>query len=148
MKTALVCGAGGFIGHHLVKRLVQDGYRVTGVDLKVPEFGETHADEFKLLDLREPENCAAAVGDGFDEVYQLAADMGGMGFIHAAECDILHNSALINIHMAHRAIREVQVPKYFFSSSACVYRDMDPDEPDIDESGAYPAQPDKLTTDH
>jgi nucleoside-diphosphate-sugar epimerase len=81
MKTALVCGAGGFIGHHLVKRLAQDGYRVTGVDLKYPEFGETHADEFKILDLREAENCAAAVGDGFDEVYQLAADMGGMGFI-------------------------------------------------------------------
>lgn len=142
MKTALVCGAGGFIGHHLVKRLVRDGYETTGVDLKRPEFGESHAHHFKLIDLRTPEGCAEAVGDGFDEVYQLAADMGGMGFIHRAECEIVHNSALINTHMADTAIRKVGVPKYFFSSSACVYRDMDPDEPDIDESGAYPAQPD------
>lgn len=99
-KRALVCGAGGFIGSHLVKRLKKEGYWVFGVDLKSPEFAETDADEFALLDLREKENCESALRlrDGkFDEVYQLAADMGGMGLIHSAECKIMHNSALINI---------------------------------------------------
>ena len=118
MKTALVCGAGGFIGGHLVKKLKGEGYWVRGVDIKEHEFAPTQADEFQLLDLRTPENCRRALllGDGtFDEVYQLAADMGGMGFIHSAECDIMHNSALINIHMTHIA-SEMGVPRYFFSS--------------------------------
>ncbi len=145
MKKALVCGAGGFIGSHLVKRLKREGYWVRGVDLKKPEFSETAADEFLLLDLREPANCLTSItapeGKTFDEVYQLAADMGGMGFIENAECEIMKNSALINIHMIHSSV-EKGVKRYFFSSSACVYRDMDPDEPELSEEEAYPAQPD------
>jgi nucleoside-diphosphate-sugar epimerase len=104
MKTAVVCGAGGFIGSHLVKRLKSEGYWVRGVDIKRPEFSRTAADEFKLLDLRIPKNCAKAVAleSGVaEEVYQLAADMGGMGFIHAAETEIMHNNVLINLHMTH-----------------------------------------------
>jgi nucleoside-diphosphate-sugar epimerase len=145
MKRALVCGAGGFIGGHLVKKLKREGYWVRGVDIKRHEFAESPADEFRLLDLREPHNCweALNLGDGetFDQVYQLAADMGGMGFIHSAECDILHNSALINVHMIDAAAK-IGVPRYFFSSSVCVYRDMEPGEPALDESDAYPALPD------
>ena len=141
---ALVAGAGGFIGHHLVDYLKREGYWVRGVDIKRPEFEPTQADEFMLLDLREAENCRAALtlGEGtFDEVYQLAADMGGMGFIHSAECEIMHNSVLINIHMTHTAA-EMGVPRYFFSSSVCVYRDMLPGEPEMTEEGAIPANPD------
>jgi GDP-D-mannose 3', 5'-epimerase len=144
MKRALVCGAGGFIGGHLVKKLKREGYWVRGVDIKHHEFAETQADEFLLLDLREPHNCwqALSVGGGtFDEVYQLAADMGGMGFIHSAECDIMHNSALINIHMIDAAAR-TGVLRYFFSSSVCVYRDMMPGEPALSEAEAVPANPD------
>jgi nucleoside-diphosphate-sugar epimerase len=115
------------------------------VDQKKPEFSETAADDFLLLDLREQDNCEKAVsnsdGAGFDEVYQLAADMGGMGFIHSAECEIMRNSALINIHMIHTSAK-AGAKKYFFSSSACVYRDMDPNEPELSEEEAYPAQPD------
>jgi len=144
-KKALVCGAGGFIGSHLVKRLKREGAWVRGVDIKRPEFSETAADEFLLLDLREEPNCRAAVdapkGGPFDEVYQLAADMGGMGFIHSAECEIMRNSALINIHMTHTAAA-AGVKRYFFSSSACVYRDMRADEPELSEDEAYPALPD------
>jgi nucleoside-diphosphate-sugar epimerase len=144
MKKAVVCGAGGFIASHLVKRLKREGYWVRGVDIKMPEFGPSAADEFRLLDLREAANCrealALAVGRP-DEVYQLAADMGGMGFIHSAQCDIMKNSALINIHMVGAAA-EVRVPRYFFSSSVCIYRDMMPGEPEMLESGAYPAMPD------
>jgi len=128
MKKALVCGAGGFIGSHLVRRLKQEGYWARGVDLKYPEFSPTAADEFLVLDLREEKNCQTAVRDPeerpFDEVYQLAADMGGMGFIHAAECEIMRNSALINIHMIHSSAA-AGIKRYFFSSSACVYRDME-----------------------
>jgi len=91
-KKALVCGAGGFIGSHLVKRLKKEGYWVRGVDIKNPEFSPTAADEFLLLDLRKQENCETAITSDLDEVYQLAADMGGMGFIHSAECEIMHNS--------------------------------------------------------
>src|SRR5512146_1120165 len=126
MKTALVCGAGGFIGGHLVKKLKREGFWVRGVDIKEHEFARSAADEFKVLDLRREENCQQALsldGGTFDEVYQLAADMGGMGFIHSAECDIMHNSALVNIHMTHMASL-MKVPRYFFSSSVCVYRDM------------------------
>ncbi|MDD5705252.1 MAG: NAD-dependent epimerase/dehydratase family protein [Kiritimatiellae bacterium] len=144
MKKAVVCGAGGFIGGHLVARLKREGFWVRGVDIKAHEFRKSEADEFKLLDLREPGNCAAAVmvdGKPADEVYQLAADMGGMGFIHTAECEIMHNSMLINVHMC-RAAAQAGVGRYFFSSSACVYRDMRSDEPDITEDDAYPAMPD------
>ncbi len=141
MKRALVCGAGGFIGSHLVKRLKKEGYWVRGVDIKHTEFAPTHADEFLLLDLREKPNCAAALNLDFDEVYQLAADMGGMGFIHSAECDIMRNSALININMTDTAASR-GIKRYFFSSSVCVYRDMKPGEPEMRESGAYPALPD------
>ena len=163
MKRALVCGAGGFIGGHLVKKLKRAGYWVRGVDIKEHEFAPTQADEFLLLDLREPQNCRIALTfpaplppnpstplranlggserDIFDEVYQLAADMGGMGFIHSAECEIMHNSALINIHMIDTAAR-MGVPRYFFSSSVCVYRDMQPGEPELTEAEAIPANPD------
>ena len=118
MRTALVCGAGGFIGGHLTKMLKAEGYWVRGVDIKEHEFAPTHADDFLLLDLRQEESCqrALSLGDGtFDEVYQLAADMGGMGFISRAECEIMRNSALINIHMTHNAWK-MGVPRYFFSS--------------------------------
>lgn len=144
MKTALVCGAGGFIGGHLVKKLKREGYWVRGVDIKEHEFETSAADEFLVLDLREEENCATALtlNEGtFDEVYQLAADMGGMGFIHSAECEIMHNSALINIHMTRQAA-DIGVPRYFFSSSVCVYRDMQPGEPEMTEAEAIPANPD------
>jgi GDP-D-mannose 3',5'-epimerase len=144
MKKALVCGAGGFIAAHLVKKLKKEGYWVRGVDIKMHEFSLTKADEFFKLDLREEENCkkALALKDGtFDEVYQLAADMGGMGFIHSAECEIMRNSALINIHMTHNA-QQLGVPRYFFSSSVCVYRDMKHGEPEMTEKEAVPANPD------
>jgi len=144
MKKALVCGAGGFIGGHLVKKLKREGYWVRGVDVKEHEFCPTAADEFLLLDLRDEHNCRAALtvdGGGFAEVYQLAADMGGMGFIHSAECEIMHNSALINIHMT-RVSAGMGVPRYFFSSSVCVYRDMRIGEPEMTEEEAVPANPD------
>jgi GDP-D-mannose 3', 5'-epimerase len=117
---------------------------VRGVDIKEHEFAPTQADEFLLLDLRNEDNCQRALflgGGGFEEVYQLAADMGGMGFIHSAEAEIMHNSALINIHMIHSAAA-LKVPRYFFSSSVCVYRDMQPGEPEMSEDGAIPANPD------
>lgn len=146
-KKALVCGAGGFIGHHLVKRLQSEGYWVRGVDQKYQEFASPSADEFKLLDLREPQNCITALTlgqagtSGFDEVYQLAADMGGMGFIHSAECEIMRNNALINNHMTHFAAN-LKVPRFFFSSSVCIYRDMKHGEPEMTEAQAFPAMPD------
>jgi len=146
MKKAVVCGAGGFIGGHLVKKLKREGYWVRGVDIKECEFAPTAADDFLKLDLREKRNCEAALtvsGGKIDEVYQLAADMGGMGFIHSAECEIMHNSALINIYMTHAAA-EMAVPRYFFSSSVCVYRDMKPGEPEMTEADAIPAHPEKL----
>jgi nucleoside-diphosphate-sugar epimerase len=144
MKTALVCGAGGFIGGHLVKKLKKEGFWVRGVDIKEHEFAPSAADEFLLLDLRKEENCRKALTlekGRFDEVYQLAADMGGMGFIHSAECKIMHNSALINIHMTNTA-SEMGIPRYLFSSSVCVYRDMMPGEPEMTEAEAIPANPD------
>ena len=144
MKRALVCGAGGFIGGHLVKKLKSEGYWVRGVDIKRHEFRKSAADEFLKLDLRVEKNCrkALTLADGtFDEVYQLAADMGGMGFIQSAECEIMHNSALINIYMIHTAAA-MGIKRYFFSSSVCVYRDMKPGEPEMPESGAIPANPD------
>jgi nucleoside-diphosphate-sugar epimerase len=144
MKRAVVCGAGGFIASHLVTRLKREGYWVRGVDVKRPEFSSSTADEFFLADLREAMACAAALslsGHRFDEVYQLAADMGGMGFIHSAECDIMRNSALINLHMIH-ATAAAGIGRYFFSSSVCIYRDMQPGEPELTEAQAYPALPD------
>ncbi len=144
MKRALVCGAGGFIAGHLIERLKREGYWVRGADIKAHEYRRTAADEFKLLDLREPEQCreALTLGEGaFDEVYQLAADMGGMGFIHSAECEIMHNSVLVNVHMTHAAAT-MKVPRYFYSSSVCVYRDMQPGEPEMTEAQAVPANPD------
>ena len=144
MKKALVCGAGGFIGGHLVKKLKREGYWVRGVDQKEHEFCKTEADDFLVLDLTEEPNCVEALtvdGGTFDEVYQLAADMGGMGFIHSAECEIMHNSVLINVHMSHNAAK-LGVPRYFFSSSVCVYRDMQPGEPEMTEAEAIPANPD------
>ena len=144
MKTAVVCGAGGFIAGHLVKRLKREGYWVRGVDIKTPDFSTTAADEFRVLDLREPGNCrdALVIDNGPSaEVYQLAADMGGMGFIHSAECEIMRNNALINVHMSHAAA-QAGVRRYFFSSSVCIYRDMMPGEPEMTEDRAYPAMPD------
>lgn len=141
-KRALVCGAGGFIGSHLVKRLKREGYWVRGVDLKYPEFSETEADDFVIGDLRHQTVCKNITEDvQFDEVYQLAADMGGMGFISSAECEIMHNNALINIYMTHMAA-QMGIPRYFFSSSVCVYRDMKPDEPEMTEDEVIPANPD------
>ena len=147
MKRALVCGAGGFIAGHLVKRLKADGYWVRGVDAKAPEFAPSAADEFQLLDLRDLERCREALQldarerSGFDEVYQLAADMGGMGFIHSAECEIMRNSMLVNLNMIEAAA-SLGIARYFFSSSVCIYRDMLPGEPELTEEDAYPAQPD------
>ncbi len=135
MKRALVCGAGGFIASHLVKRLKADGYWVRGVDIKNPEYSPTAADEFRILDLRELGSCQEALRltdtptARFDEVYQLAADMGGMGFIHSAECEIMRNNALININLSHAAASS-QAKRYFLSSSVCVYRDMATGEPE------------------
>jgi GDP-D-mannose 3',5'-epimerase len=144
MKKALVCGAGGFIAGHLVKKLKSLGYWVRGVDIKAHEWSPDSADEFMLLDLRIEDNCAVALtlSQGkFDEVYQLAADMGGMGFIHSAETEIMHNSTLINVYMTDLAAK-IGVPRYFFASSVCVYRDMKHGEPEMTEAQAVPANPD------
>ena len=145
MQRALVCGAGGFIGSHLVRHLKRRDWWVRGADVKRPLFSASEADDFLLCDLRERENCLAALtmpdGSAPDTVFQLAADMGGMGFIHQASAEIMRNSSLININMLHEAA-EHGVKNYFFSSSVCVYRDMERGEAEIDEDGAYPALPD------
>jgi len=144
VRKVLVCGAGGFIGSHLVKRLKKEGHWVRGVDIKYPEFSKTQADEFLILDLREKKNTDKALKldkGTFDDVYQLAADMGGMGFISSAECEIMRNNALINLNMVHSAATSA-VKRYFFSSSVCVYRDMKIGEPELTEQQAYPALPD------
>jgi GDP-D-mannose 3', 5'-epimerase len=167
MKTALVLGAGGFIGSHLVKRLKSEGFWVRGVDLKRPEFEETAADDFLLYDLRDPKNVEAAMRlEGynghplpckylpypfseslqFDEVYQLAADMGGAGYIFTGNNDanVMHNSALVNLNVAHEAVKQ-KAKRVFYSSSACMYPEhnqLDPNNPNCEESSAYPANPD------
>jgi nucleoside-diphosphate-sugar epimerase len=142
VKRALVCGAGGFIGGHLVERLKADGYWVRGVDVKMPEFRETVADSYELYDLRYFEEAVESFGgQPVDEVYQLAADMGGMGFISTAECEIMANNAEINLNMISETVRH-GVLRYFFSSSVCVYRDMAVGEAALTEDDAYPAQPD------
>ena len=140
-RRILVCGAGGFIGGHLVKRLVADGDWVRGVDVVERPYGPSEADEFVVADLRDPAACAEVLAGGFDEVYQLAADMGGMEFISSAEVEIMRNNALININLVNAAA-EAQVGRYFYSSSVCIYRDMAEDEAEMDEEGAYPAAPD------
>lgn len=161
MKTALVLGAGGFIGSHLVKRLKSEGYFVRGVDLKYPEFSPSEADEMLIYDLRHEDNVAAVMraslpfsyhlppydqSKPFDEVYQLAADMGGAGFVFTGEndADIMHNSAVINLHVAKYAAK-YGVGKIFYSSSACMYPQEiqnDYHNPGLRESDAYPANPD------
>ena len=167
MKTALVLGAGGFIGSYLVHQLKEEGYWVRGADLKHPEFSRTSADDFIICDLRDPKNVEkvmrleAYMGNplpsrgasypfsdklSFDEVYQLAADMGGAGYINTGEndADVMHNSAMINLNVCNESIKQ-KVKKVFYSSSACIYPEynqLDPDNPNCKESSAYPAEPD------
>jgi len=146
MNKALVCGAGGFIGSHLVKRLKREGFWVRGVDLKFPEYSETEADDFILADLREPANCRAVIDCRFDEVYQLAADMGGAGYIFTGDHDavIMHNSASINLNVLE-ACKNRNSRRIFYSSSACMYpsrNQTDPQNPMTREDSAYPADPD------
>jgi len=155
MKTALVLGAGGFIGNHLVNRLKDEGYWVRGVDLKYNEYQETRADDFVIGDLTDPlvvrnvmwapEQKSYTEGS-FDEVYQLAADMGGAGYIFSGENDanVMHNSATINLNVADTAVKN-NIKKLFYSSSACMYPEhnqLDPNNPNCEESSAYPANPD------
>jgi nucleoside-diphosphate-sugar epimerase len=157
MKTALVLGAGGFIGNHLVTKLKSEGYWVRGVDLKLPEFSSSKADEFIIGDLRNPLLVSKVMYsfhqtseqdniNSFDEVYQLAADMGGAGYIFTGENDanVMHNSALINLNVVHEAVKK-SIKKVFYSSSACMYPEhnqLDPTNPNCEESSAYPANPD------
>jgi nucleoside-diphosphate-sugar epimerase len=146
MKTALVCGAGGFIGGHLVKHLKREGFWVRGVDLKFHEYAETEADDFVIGDMRDPQLCRDVIDRRFDEVYQLAADMGGAGYIFTGEhdADIMHNSASINLNVLD-ACRKRNIRGVFYSSSACMYpayNQEDPDNPNCEESSAYPAAPD------
>jgi GDP-D-mannose 3',5'-epimerase len=145
-KRALVCGSGGFIGGHLVNRLKREGYWVRGVDIKENEYGNNESNEFMLLDLTSPTNSKMALVGGFDEVYQLAADMGGAGYIFTGENDaaVMHNSALCNLNVLHEA-QNTGVKKIFYSSSACMYPEynqLDPNNPKCSEGSAYPAAPD------
>jgi len=157
MKTALVLGAGGFIGSHLVKKLKSEGFWVRGVDLKYPEHWKTVADDFIIGDLRDPQVVSLVMFapnqkslddkiNSFDEVYQLAADMGGAGYIFTGNNDanVMHNSALINLNVAHEATKQ-SAKRVFYSSSACMYPEhnqLDPNNPNCEESSAYPANPD------
>jgi len=145
MKRVLVGGAGGFIGSHLVRRLKSEGFWVRGVDLKRPDFSETAADEFVVGDLRDP-SVAARVVDSVEDVYQLAADMGGAGYIFTGDHDacVMHNSAMCNLNILEEG-RLAGVKRFMYSSSACIYPErnqLDPDNPDCSEESAYPAAPD------
>jgi len=145
-KVALVCGAGGFIGHHLVKRLKREGLWVRGADLKFPRFGDTEADDFIVGDLRDPYFVRHVIDRRFDEIYQLAADMGGAGYIFTGEhdADVMHNSATINLNIVQAAYTR-NSKRIFYSSSACMYPEynqIDPDNPNCEESSSYPAAPD------
>jgi GDP-D-mannose 3',5'-epimerase len=146
LKSVLVCGAGGFIGHHLVRRLKREGWWVRAADLKRPDFSDSDADEFALVDLRDPVAARSCIDLPFDEVYQLAADMGGAGYIFTGEncADVMRNSSLINLNVLD-SCRRAGVKRVFYSSSACVYPDFnqtDPDHPTCAEATAYPAAPD------
>ena len=146
MKSAVVCGAGGFIGSHLVNRLKADGYWVRAADLKQPDFEASSADEFFEADLRDPNICAQVIDKGFDEVYQLAADMGGAGYLFTGENDaeVMHNSAQINLNVL-QACRDKKTERIFYSSSACVYPErnqLNPSDPVCTEDSVYPADPD------
>jgi GDP-D-mannose 3', 5'-epimerase len=146
MKKVLVCGAGGFIGSHLVRSLKAQGHYVVGADLKLPEFSDTAADEFYQVDLRNQRQVTKLITPDTDEIYQLAADMGGAGFVFVGnnDADIMHNSALINLNILHE-ITFKKTPKIFYSSSACMYpahNQLDPNNPMMTEASAYPADPD------
>lgn len=146
MKRALVCGAGGFIGSHLVHRLKHEGFWVRGADIKFPEFSETSADDFLECDLRDQHSVREVIDTHFDEVYQLAADMGGAGYIFTGEndADVMHNSATINLNILE-ACRKRNIKRVFYSSSACIYpayNQEDPDNPLCAEDSVYPAAPD------
>ena len=144
-KRALVCGAGGFIGSHMVRKLKSEGYWVRGADIKNPEFSDTEADEFMIGDLTDQSFCTEVLNITFDEIYQFAADMGGAGYIFTGEhdADVMNNSATINLNIL-RKVKNYK-PKIFFSSSACMYPEhnqLDPNTPDCREDTAYPANPD------
>lgn len=146
MKKVLVCGAGGFIGSHMVTRLKEEGFWVRGVDLKYPEFSETEANDFVIGDLRDQYLCKQIVDRKFDEVYQFAADMGGAGYVFTGEndADVMHNSGLINLNILD-ACSKRNIKRIFYSSSACIYPEynqMEPENPNCEESSAYPADPD------
>lgn len=146
MKKILVCGAGGFIGSHLVRSLRAQGHYVVGADLKFPEFSITQANEFRQVDLRNQRSVRKLITSDFDEIYQLAADMGGAAFIFSGnnDADIMHNSAIINLNILHEMTFK-KIPRIFYSSSACMYPEhnqLDPDNPVMNEASAYPAAPD------
>ena len=146
MKKAIVLGAGGFIGGHLVTKLKKLGYFVRGVDIKWHEYKKSDADEFIVADLRDPIKVDTVIDSTFDEVYQLAADMGGAEFVFTGEndSDIMHNSALINLNVCDTCSKK-NIKKIFYSSSACAYPEhnqLDPTNPNCEESSAYPANPD------
>jgi len=146
LRKVVVCGAGGFIGTHLVNSLKQQGCYVIGADLKFPEYSVTTANEFRLMDLRNPDNVNSLITKDVDEVYQLAADMGGAGYIFTGDndADIMHNSALINLNVLHAMVTN-KVNRVFYTSSACMYpshNQTDPGNPLLSEDSAYPANPD------
>jgi nucleoside-diphosphate-sugar epimerase len=146
MKKILVCGGGGFIGSHLVETFKKQGYYVIGADLKYPEYSESSADEFRIMDLRNQRNVEQLITSDIDEVYQLAADMGGAGYIFTGEhdADIMHNSAMINLNILDE-MQKKGVKNVFYTSSACMYpsyNQTDPDNPLLSEDSAYPANPD------